>query len=487
MEDNRKEQLIELAEQKMRDNRVQLESDPYRLKYHVMPPVGLLNDPNGLIYYRGHYHLFYQWNPFATKHGTKFWAHCISNDLIDWCFEEIALTPSEWFDRNGCYSGSAIEYEGKMVLFYTGNVKNSNGNRETYQCVAISEDGRKFHKKGPVIYLPEGFTAHFRDPKVFRRNNRFYMVIGAQDINKYGCCVMFVSNNLEQWSYQGVLAGSMRNGLDDYGYMWECPDLFTIDGRDILLVCPQGMDPKENAFQNKYQSGYFIGKMDYEKTVFHTESFIELDRGFDFYAPQTMVDAKGRRLLFAWMGMTDEREALHPTIAHDWVHAMTIPRELFLSGEKLCQRPVAELQNLRSNLVKYHDLIVKDETRDFPDVYGKVLELLISDIMLDSQTRFCLDFRGHAQLVYDTNEQRLILKRMSLLDRVVEKRSCNVEELHKLQIFMDTSSLEIFVNGGEEVFTARIFPEQANETITFSTSGNARFDLQKWDLANGTA
>src|SRR5699024_814478 len=141
-------------------------ADLYRPTYHIAPPTGLLNDPNGWIQWKGTYHLFYQWMPFKTGHGAKFWNHVTSKNLIDWKQEEMALTPSDWFDKDGCYSGSSIEHEGKLKLFYTGNVKD-NDERATYQCLAVSEDGIHFEKKGVLIELPEGFTTHFRDPKVW--------------------------------------------------------------------------------------------------------------------------------------------------------------------------------------------------------------------------------------------------------------------------------------------------------------------------------
>src|SRR5690606_39202751 len=168
-------------------------SDPYRLHYHLMPPVGLLNDPNGFVFYQGKYHMFYQWNPFKTEHGAKFWGHYVSDDLVHWEEAPYALAPDSWFDKDGCYSGSAIVHDDKMFLFYTGNVKDEEGNRESYQCVAVSEDGFTFEKKGPVIQVPPGYTAHFRDPKVLYRDNQWYMVLGAQTEAEQGEVVLYAS------------------------------------------------------------------------------------------------------------------------------------------------------------------------------------------------------------------------------------------------------------------------------------------------------
>lgn len=456
--------------------------DPHWLQYHIMPPTGLLNDPNGLIHFKGKYHVFYQWNPFATSHGAKFWGHCTSSDLVSWQVEKTALAPSHWFDKNGCYSGSAIDHEGKMYLFYTGNVKDAEGNRQTYQCMAVSDDGKSFRKKGPVIRLPKGFTAHFRDPKVFSHNGQFYMVIGAQNIEKNGCCVLFVSQNLYDWEYMGILAGSRHNGWGDYGYMWECPDLFSQDNKDVLLICPQGIQPQGEKYRNIYQAGYFLGEMDYQNSTFHAGSFTELDCGFDFYAPQTFLDERGRRILIAWMGITDENEALHPTIAYRWVHAMTIPREVLVKDEKLYQRPVPELKKLRCHYKAWNNVVINGETEQLKTT-GKSLELCFTRMDINNEAFFSIDFWGYTTLAYDAKQQKLILTRKSLKNKSCdEQRVCSIKSLSALQIFLDASSLEIFVNDGEKVFTARIFPDSNQNSITLSSLGKTAYSLEKWDL-----
>ena len=105
------------------------QQDPYRQGFHMTPPVGLLNDPNGWIQWQGKYHMYFQWMPFHTGHGAKLWGHYSSDNLVDWKLEPIALTPSDWFDKNGCYSGSSIDHDNKLKVFYTGNVRNDKGDR----------------------------------------------------------------------------------------------------------------------------------------------------------------------------------------------------------------------------------------------------------------------------------------------------------------------------------------------------------------------
>ncbi|GHI01606.1 sucrose-6-phosphate hydrolase [Neobacillus kokaensis] len=450
-----------------------IQQDPYRLSYHLMPLVGLLNDPNGLIQFKGAYHVFYQWNPFDTAHGAKFWGHYSSVDMVNWKEEPIALAPSEWYEKNGCYSGSAIESDGKLYLFYTGNVKSDDGARETYQCLAVSTDGVHFEKKGPVLKLPDGYTAHFRDPKVWKKNDRWYMIIGAQTLEEEGAAVLFVSDDLYQWEELGPIAGSRKNGLGDFGYMWECPDLIQLQSKEVLLVSPQGLEPNGYLYNNLFQSGYFVGTLDYETAQYQHGDFVELDRGFDFYAPQTFRDESGRTILYAWMGITDESEPYQPTIANHWVHALTIPRELELRDGQIFQKPAAELKNLRKDEVFFD--YGKHDSLD--GVCAAEMEL---DFAEPVDGTFEINFRGEAVLSYDSSKLEISLQRRNMKTGLSEKRVCMLDKLSKLQIFMDHSSLEIFVNGGQEMFTARYFPQPEDQTISFN--GTASFRLKKWSL-----
>ncbi|WP_082693093.1 sucrose-6-phosphate hydrolase [Bacillus sp. FJAT-29814] len=471
--------LMQQAYHQVAKYKDKVENDPYRLNYHLMPPVGLLNDPNGLIQYKGVYHVFYQWNPFETAHGAKFWGHYSSKDLVRWQEEPIALAPSEWYEKNGCYSGSAVEADGQLYLFYTGNVKNGDGTRETYQCLAVSSDGIHFEKKGPVLKLPEGYTAHFRDPKVWKHADRWYMVVGAQTLDEKGVAALFTSKDLYNWEEVGTIAGSGMNGLGEFGYMWECPDLFHVDGKDVLLVSPQGLQPMGHSYHNLFQSGYFIGELNYENGTSLHGDFVELDRGFDFYAPQTFVDDRGRRILYGWMGMTDDAEQFQPTIANHWVHALTLPRELRLYDGKIFQKPVVEMEELRENQVVVEKAKVDGPVVKFDGVRGASVELLLDSIQVKEGT-FAISFRNEAVLCFDADKQEVSLERRNFKTSEPEIRTCHLAAMSKLQVFMDHSSLEVFINDGEEVFTLRFFPNPEDESISFL--GKAKFDLYKWDI-----
>ncbi|MDQ0253507.1 beta-fructofuranosidase [Evansella vedderi] len=475
--------LLQKAYKKVEDNKENIQLDPYRLHFHLMPPTGLLNDPNGLIHYKGTYHVFYQWNPFQTAHGSKFWGHYTSRDLIHWQEQQPALVPNEWYEKDGCYSGSAIEANGELVLFYTGNVKHGEDKRETYQCMAVSSDGLKFEKKGPVLFLPEEYTSHFRDPKVWKREDVWYAVVGAQNLNKEGVVALFSSTNLKEWNHIGILAGSKLNGLTDLGYMWECPDFFKLGEKDVLLVSPQGVEAKGHLYQNEFQSGYFIGKWKVGTTEYLHGEFTELDRGFDFYAPQTFEDERGRRIMIGWMGITDEQEVYQPTIEKGWVHALTIPRELVLEGEKLIQKPVTELKQLRQEDGIKYNVKLENEEKSWEKLAGVVSELKIRFEHLEAET-IELNIRSHLKLTYNQDQNLFTLQRKRFKDGKVESRSCELPKLEELYIYLDTSSVEIFINGGSEVFTARFFADPKDEEFAVNVKGQVHLFIEKWNLVS---
>ncbi len=428
----------------------------YELGYHITPPKGLLNDPNGLIQFQGIYHVFYQWNQNGTTHSTKSWGHVTSDDLIHWTTLPVALEPNEWFDKDGCYSGSAVSFENKLYLFYTGNVRNEKNKRESYQCVAISEDGINFEKKGPVIKQPIGYTAHIRDPKVWQvKNGSWWMLLGAQKEDLTGDALIYQSTNLIDWTFKG----SLINHKDDFGFMWECPDLVQFEQKSAFIFSPQGLKAKGDELNNLYHSGYLTGTFTKEgKFLPDTTLFKELDRGFEFYAPQTFQDSKGRQILFGWMGvMEPEVEAALPTIKDGWVHNLTIPRELIYDDDQLKQQPVVELKQLRQGLPKV--IIGKtNESLELPTLQNEVLV-----DWKEIAGSFKIQIKKEIIVEYDEETFRMKVTRTNWLNDNKESRAVTLKgPLTQMQLFLESSTLELFVNNGEEVFSLRYFPEQGN-------------------------
>lgn len=230
-------------------------ADPHRQRFHLQPPVGWLNDPNGLCVYGGQYHAFFQYGPFDVNGGVKHWGHAVSTDLLHWEQLPVMLYPDEPFDCHGAYSGSALVEDGTMYLYYTGNVKHP-GNFDYIKegrghnvCLAVSKDGVTLDSKQCLLTnrdYPAGLTCHVRDPKVFAYEGRYYMVLGARTLEDKGEVLVLESTDKLRWTHINTLTTP-----EPFGYMWECPDLFCLDGQWYLAVSPQGID-----CQNVYGCGW---------------------------------------------------------------------------------------------------------------------------------------------------------------------------------------------------------------------------------------
>ncbi|WP_332628543.1 glycoside hydrolase family 32 protein [Halalkalibacter flavus] len=484
-------QAVEKAIQSINQAKEEVSKNHWRLNYHVASPAYWINDPNGFSYYKGEYHLFYQYHPYTAQWGPMHWGHVKSKDLTHWEHLPVAIAPSEEYDKDGCFSGSAIEKDGKLYLMYTGNKwtgDNHDTDLEQVQCLAISEDGINFEKlaNNPVIgAAPEGdiHPNHIRDPKVWKHGDEYYCVIGNKTKNEVGQVLLYRSADLLDWEFLNVAA----KGEGNFGYMWECPDIFHLDGQDVLMMSPQGMKPEGYLYHNLHQSGYVVGELDYESGKLDHGAFQLLDYGFDFYAPQTTVDEKGRRVMVAWMAMW---ESDMPEQKFDWAGAMTLPRQLFIKNGEIISKPMPEVETLREGLTEYEHVSFEGN-HVFEGVSGDSLEL---DVIIEAKdaTRFGLKMRMNEELgeetvlSYDCNEEFLTLDRNKSgkgLDgiRKAPVTLCD-NELH-LRIFIDLSSIEVFVNDGEKVMTSRIYPDSSSTGIEFFADGLISIKkLKKWAL-----
>lgn len=451
--------------------------DKWRNKYHIMAPIGWINDPNGLCEFNGKYHCYYQYSPLTPMGGLKFWGHSVSNDLVNWEDKGVALYPDIDEDRDGVYSGSAFVKNDTIYFFYTGNVKYEGEydyiltGREQNVILVTSKDGINFSEKRVVLKnsdFPKDMSLHVRDPKVWEEDGVYYMVLGARTTDNEGCILLYKSNNLYNWEFVSVPAGKQ----DNMGYMWECPDIFKLDNNDILMFSPQGIDPKGYKYNNIYQCGYAKGKFNDDKKEFKFNEFIEIDRGFDFYAPQTFEDSKGRRIVIGWMGVPDAIEHKNPTINNFWQHQLTIPRELVLKNNKLYQLPIDELKKLRiGNSIK----------KDVDLNKGSILDIFESNTF-----ELNIDFR-------ESNEFEIILRedcKLSFSDNVFklelgksgygrDMRAVEIDYIYSIKIFSDNSSLEIFLNNGEEVFSTRIYNDSVDSSLILK--GNGIATVEKWN------
>ncbi|PSN47193.1 Sucrose-6-phosphate hydrolase [Blattella germanica] len=476
---------VEYANQYIEENKDTV-IQTYRLNYHFMAPIGWINDPNGFIYYQGEYHLFYQFNPYDTFSQKIHWGHAKTKDLIHWEHLPVALAPDEWYDADGVFSGSAIEKDGKLYVMYTGNSAEGQ-----VQCIAVSEDGIHFEKvpENPVLDandLPSNAQApDFRDPKVFKRGDLYYVVLVTKTTDNRGEVLLYQSADLINWEFKSILL----EGTSEQGIMWECPDLYQLDGKDVLVLSPIQIPRVGNEYWNIDSVVEFVGTMDWESGKMAVETVKELDHGMDFYATQSLEDQQGRRIVIAWMAMWG-RNFPTDTLGHHWAGSMTLPRELHVKDGLLTQVPVAEAFNITQNPVEYFGVYLTDEVREFNQVSGET-GLLNIVVNLNVASVFTIDLRANENektvLTYNTESQELILDRTSSgitiiggENPTVYSRIVNVPLVRSrliLQIFLDVSSVEVFVNEGVETMTSTIYPTEATSSaIRFGVQGTAAID-----------
>lgn len=320
-----------------------LDHDHLRPKLHFTAPYGWLNDPNGLVYYNGYYHLFYQYNPYDTHWDTMHWGHARSKDLLHWQDLPIALFPDHDYDKDGVFSGSAIVKDNRLYLVYTGHAAKGKDVFET-QCIAWSDDGINFTKYegNPVMTYREIPNAtgsgNFRDPKVFEHDNKYYCVLAAE-VAKKGSVVLFESEDLLHWHFKTILLQNQKI----LGLMTECPDFFNVDGQDYILFSSVfGLGKNSNVYAAS-------GRMDWDSFEYQVEKIERVDKADDFYASQSFLDKDGQRIMIPWLRSVDHTDYLARS-DHSWNGMMGIPRILHSKNGSLLQKPVGKVAPLTEKI-----------------------------------------------------------------------------------------------------------------------------------------
>lgn len=410
----------------------------WRQGLHLEPPQGWLNDPNGLSFFGGYYHVYFQYSPeSAAGSGKKCWGHYQSSNLTNWEFTGTVLFPDIPEDRNGVYSGSAIVHQDTLHIFYTGNVKEPGDHdyiksgRGANVIHVSTKDGIHMSPKKVLLRnsdYPSFCSCHVRDPKIWVEDGKWKMVLGARSLDDKGCVLFYESADLENWIYAGC------DSIEEFGYMWECPDCFWLDGHRYLGASPQGLPHGETENQNVYQSGYFA----YDKKA---ENFREWDMGFDFYAPQTFETEDGRRILIGWMGIGDIPYT-NPTAELGYQHCLTLPRELTRDADgRLRQEPIHELNALRKNVT----------------VLGKKKQELPFELNASTEGPFSICLDKAVKLSYDGE-----IFSLTFLEEKVgagrKVRRAKLSECSEIRLIADKSSLEIYLDKGSVVLSSRMYP-----------------------------
>ena len=430
--------------------------DEWRLGFHLMPPKGWVNDPNGLCQYKGTYHVFHQYNP-EWPGGVVRWGLFTSDDLAHWQHHGVVIDRTLPEEDGGVWSGSAFIEDGVMHVFYTANRKFHD--RDDYDYVLTGRTACQFHVTstdgvtfGPKKLVldnsdsPAGTSMHVRDPIVWRQDGAYHMLLGARRADDVGEVLLYDSDDLDRWTHRRTVTSDEK-----LGYMWECPNRVVLDGREFLAVCPQGEPSQPEAFQNHDNSGYFPleGALINTEKV-HRAEFVEWDRGFDFYAPQCFQDESGRTIMIAWMSEPVPQCDTHPD-GLAWCNCLTVPRVLSQGSDgRILQQPAPELDALHGERLELASCtpLLLDEHR--ADVRVEGIEGDFS-LVLDGalELSFCAA-EGKARLRFLEGGENVAAGRT--------ERVCPMGDLRDARVLVDSSAVEVFLNGGEVAFATRWFP-----------------------------
>ena len=449
-----------------------------QMRYHLRPISGLVNDPNGFSFFDGEYHVFYQSYPFGAVHGLKSWVHFKSPDLVHWENLGLAVKPDSMADSHGAYSGSAMQIGDELFLMYTGNHRDKNWDRTPYQIGAWMNKYGKVHDKEILFKNPDHISEHFRDPQIIKYDDTYYAILGAQDkATKRGNIDIWKSNNLKNWEELGFLKFTDH----DLGYMVECPNLVYVDGKVVLIFCPQGLDKKIANYQNIYPNMYVIADgIDWENCrLINPSEMHNLDDGFDVYATQAFTAPDKHSYAISWVGLPDIG---YPTDQENWANCLSQVKELHINNGKLIQKPVQAMESLRQNLINQPEQI-----NDYIKSNQYELNLKIKAGQTGSFSMAASkDLNDGLKISFDTGDGKLVLDRSKCANPAAEKYGQIREiELDKnkdleLDIFVDHSLVEIFVNNGEAVLTGRFFTNQNNRFIKFDNKCD--YTAKLWNL-----
>ena len=506
-----------------------LTAEEDRPVYHFTARTGWLNDPNGLSFYNGSYHLFYQYHPYSTFWGPMHWGHAVSRDLIMWRYLPAAMAPDTEYDKSGCFSGSAVTLEdGRHLLIYTSCGDSSEdptgkGRWLQSQSLAIlGSDGEYVKYEGnPVVSeadLPEDADPYeFRDPYVWKAKDGTYRMIAAcgraseaagkaHDGGTY--ILMYRSEDGLHWGDGRIFFEDERR----IGVMWECPNFFPLGSRHVLIASPMDMNAEEEEavgsirFPKGNNVCYITGRYDEDSESFVPDTDAEgryryepVDCGLDFYAPQIFSTIDGRKVMIGWM--QDPKPANNEANGRRQsgiFGQMTVPRELSIRDGRLIQQPVSELEEYRQDENVWLSVAFAPNWIRLPGIRGRSMDITL-DISTDPSCsgagiRFAADETHYTELWYDPVRSVITIDRShsGQDSSIPAKRTVRVRDRRGLlkrkgriglRILIDRWSAEVFINGGEQVMSVTFYTDLSAENIMFRAEGNAEMDVTAYRIA----
>lgn len=413
---------------------------------HLKAPGNWINDPNGFIYYKGNYHLFYQYFPYSPRWGTMHWGHAVSRDLVSWEHQGVAIFPTRYEDQNGCFSGSAVEREGRLYIYYTGvHYEKANPEDihvcpddafESAQLMLTSEDGYHFDNfHGKAVIIPPmtdgeiGDKTHTRDPKVWRGKDAWYMVLGSKTADDRGKLLFYKSKNLRSWEMVNTASGE-----SGFGRMWECPDYFETEGGKVLIVSPMGIR-KEEGLEENHAVCMMVEFEEETCTMEIPAQYQYLDYGLDLYAPQSAVDEEGRRVLVAWLRMPE-------AVNGEWIGMFCIPRVVEAADGHVYFR-------VHPNIEKMYTRRIDDAAEAHSAGYK---------VSFDMEEGETVDIGGYR---ISRKQNRIYTDRKSVFPEHTNFRlqssTPEVKEGFHLDVYVDPNLIEVYVNKGEYVISNAVY------------------------------
>lgn len=406
----------------------------YRLKYHMMPTVGWMNDPNGLIFSGGKYHLYYQFNPYGVQPGTMYWGHFTSVDLISYKDCGVAVAPEG--EYSSVYSGGAIEVDGKINALYTLHTERDGEKSEEVYC-AVSRDGETFGK-GIKIFdneeLPENLSrTDFRDPCPVKIGDKYYVFIGGKDVAlNAGVIIVLCGDTPGKLKYSFYLGPYY-----ELGDMGECPSYFKVDGKDVLVCSGCHVPWRGNDFKNENSSVFVVGDIDFNRGAMRVDFIKETDKGDTFYAPQ-FIRGIDKPVMVGWLEMWGKP---YPTkeLNHGWVGAFSVPREITYKDGDIFQNPVKSLE---------------EYCVPVPD--GEVPECADMDLTFKGKGAVTVTGDNGEVTVGNDGGVYLDTRYANNMCGCVRRTNRNYE-ICAVRVLLDVSGIEVFVDGGREAISSRIY------------------------------
>lgn len=438
--------------------------------FHITGEKGWINDPNGVVKFKGKYHVFYQYHPYSCEWGPMHWGHVVSDDLLNWTYLPNALTPGDEFDKDGCFSGTSLVKDNILYVVYTGFINHSDPKLiKQIQCLAYSEDGINFKKCGVIIDgkdIPDGYQkCDFRDPKLFFKDNAYYLLVAAKKESGGGDILLYKSSDLRKWEFVNSVLTH-----DSEGKMIECVDYH--EDLNLLVYSEQDFPAHNNHCLNIHSCEYEIGQFDKKFKFIPKNAKALIDYGFDFYAPQIM---SSDHYLIAWLNMWGRN---NPSSKYGFAGMLTVPRKVTIENGRMMQKPVIYGKLTESVDIKSHyenkmltgTLEIKIEDLKNLEISLRKGEGEKSKFYLKDD-EFYFDRSNSGERISGKETDELSLSGIRKMPFIKQKETL-------IYIVLDKYSIEIFVNGIS--MSNVIYPKESSDLFEINVeSKKASLNIYK--------